>query len=94
METFDQFSTLKNYFENRNFEMFREGVHNFGKSDGALFIEKMLISTIDAYVVSCPTRSKNLEKTLKFPAHPAYHPPALRKTNLPESVILSECGWT
>ena len=31
---FDRFSTLKNDFENQNFEMFEEVVHNFGKSDG------------------------------------------------------------
>ena len=31
-ERFDQFSTLKNDFENPNFEMFEEFVHNFGKS--------------------------------------------------------------
>ena len=31
---FDQFSTLKYDFENQNFEMFKEAVHNFGKSDG------------------------------------------------------------
>ena len=34
MEIFDQFSTLKNYFENHNFEMFEDVVHNFGKADG------------------------------------------------------------
>ena len=34
LERFDQFSTLKNDFENQNFEMFEEVVHNFGKSDG------------------------------------------------------------
>ena len=33
LERFDQFSTLKNDFENQNFEMFEEVVHNFGKSD-------------------------------------------------------------
>ena len=32
-ERFDQFSTLKNDFENQNFQMFEEVVHNFGKSD-------------------------------------------------------------
>ena len=32
-EIFDRFSTQKNYFENQNFEMFEEVVHNFGKSD-------------------------------------------------------------
>jgi hypothetical protein len=36
LERFDQFSTLKNDFENQNFEMFEEVVHNFGKSDGAI----------------------------------------------------------
>ena len=34
LERFDQFSTPKNDFENQNFEMFEEVVHNFGKSDG------------------------------------------------------------
>ena len=33
LERFDQFSSLKNDFENQNFEMFEEVVHNFGKSD-------------------------------------------------------------
>ena len=33
MERIGQFSTLKNYFENQNFEIFEEVVHNFGKSD-------------------------------------------------------------
>ena len=36
LERFDQFSTLKNDFENQNFEMFEEVVHNFGKSDGGI----------------------------------------------------------
>ena len=36
LERFDQFSTLKNDFENQNFEMFEEVVHNFGKSDGVI----------------------------------------------------------
>ena len=30
----NQFSTLKSDFENQNFEMFEEIVHNFGKYDG------------------------------------------------------------
>ena len=34
LDRFDQFSTLKNDFENQNFEMFEEVFHNFGKSDG------------------------------------------------------------
>jgi hypothetical protein len=34
LERFNQFSTLKNDFENQNFEMFEEVVHTFGKSDG------------------------------------------------------------
>ena len=33
LERLDQFSTL-NDFQNQNFEMFEEVVHNFGKSDG------------------------------------------------------------
>ena len=32
LERFNQISTLKNDFENQNFEMFGEVVHNFGKS--------------------------------------------------------------
>ena len=36
MERFNQISTLKNYFENQNFEMFEEVFHNFGKSDGGI----------------------------------------------------------
>ena len=32
-ERFDQFLTQKNDFESTNFEMFKEFVHNFGKSD-------------------------------------------------------------
>ena len=32
-ERFKQFSTLKNDFENQNFPMFVEVVHNFGMSD-------------------------------------------------------------
>ena len=31
MERFNQFSTLKNDFENQNFDIFNWGVHNFGK---------------------------------------------------------------
>ena len=34
LERFVQFSTLKNDFENQNFEMLEEVIHNFGKSDG------------------------------------------------------------
>jgi hypothetical protein len=33
-ERFNQFSTLKNDFENQNFEMFEKVVHIFGNSDG------------------------------------------------------------
>ena len=36
MERFNQFSKLKNDFENKNFEIFEEFVHNFGKSDGEI----------------------------------------------------------
>ena len=45
MERFNQFSTLKNDFENQNFEMFEEFVHSFGKSDGDIIREKMFIFT-------------------------------------------------
>ena len=38
LERFNQFSTMKNDFENQNFEMFEEAVHNFGKSDGGNII--------------------------------------------------------
>ena len=34
MERFDQFSTLKNDFENQIITIFEEVVHKFGKSDG------------------------------------------------------------
>ena len=43
MERFNQFSKLKNDFENKNFEIFEEFVHNFGKSDGEI------IQWTDAY---------------------------------------------
>ena len=33
LERFNQFSTLKNDFENQNSEICEEVVHNFGKSD-------------------------------------------------------------
>ena len=33
LERLDQFLTQKNDFESMNFEMFKEVVHNFGKSD-------------------------------------------------------------
>ena len=33
LERINKFFTLKNDFENQNFEMFEEVVHNFGKSD-------------------------------------------------------------
>ena len=33
LERFNQFLALKNDFENQNFEMFEEVVHNLGKSD-------------------------------------------------------------
>ena len=33
-ERFIPFSTLQNDFESQNFEMFKEVVHSFGKSDG------------------------------------------------------------
>ena len=34
MKRFDHFSTPNNDFENQNFNMFKEAVHNFEKSDG------------------------------------------------------------
>ena len=37
MERFNQSSALKNDFEEENFEMFKEVVHNFGKSDSDIF---------------------------------------------------------
>ena len=33
LERFYQFSTLQNGIENQKFEVFKEVVHNFGKSD-------------------------------------------------------------
>ena len=55
MKGFDQFSTMKNNFENQNFDMFEEVAHNFGKPDSDISYEKCL----DAYVVSCPSQTKN-----------------------------------
>ena len=40
LESFNKFSTLKNDFENQNFEMFEEIVHNFGKSDSDIIYWK------------------------------------------------------
>ena len=37
MERFDQFSTLENDFEHKNFETFEEVAHNFGRSDDDIF---------------------------------------------------------
>ena len=33
MERFNQFSTMKKYFEDQNYEIFEKVVHNFGKFD-------------------------------------------------------------
>ena len=33
MERFNQFSTMKKYFEDQNYEIFDKVVHNFGKFD-------------------------------------------------------------
>ena len=33
LKRLDQFSTLKNYFENQNFKVFDEVIDDFGKSD-------------------------------------------------------------
>ena len=38
--------------------------HNFGRSDSDYYLVKKCSFPLDAYVVSCPTRSKNLERTL------------------------------
>ena len=54
---------MKNDFENPSFELFKEVVHNFGK--GHYLVIKYLFS-LDAYVILCPTRSKNLERTLFY----------------------------
>ena len=37
-EWLNQFSTMKNDFENQNFEMFKETVDNFGKSDSDILV--------------------------------------------------------
>ena len=37
-ERFDQFPSLKNEFENLNFEMFEEIVQTFGKSDDDMIL--------------------------------------------------------
>ena len=49
--------TLKNDFKNQNFEMFEEVVHN---SSSHYQLKKCLFP-LNAYVVSCPTRSKILK---------------------------------
>ena len=46
-----------NDFENQNFEMFKEVVHNFDKSNGDIIYWKCLFP-LDAYMVSCSTWSK------------------------------------
>ena len=43
MKRLDQFSTLKNYFENQNFEVFDEVIDDFGRSDDDMICEKMPI---------------------------------------------------
>ena len=40
IERFDQLSIPKNDFENQNFEMFKEVVHNFVKSDSHIICRK------------------------------------------------------
>ena len=40
MERFDQFSTMKNDFENQNFDMFEEVALNFGKHDSDISYDK------------------------------------------------------
>ena len=54
LKGFDQFSTMKNNFENQNFDMFEEVAYNFGKPDSDISYEKCL----DAYVISCPIQTK------------------------------------
>ena len=50
---------MKNDFKTQNFEIFDKVVHNFGKSDDVfIHIVKKCLFPLDAYIVSCPTRSK------------------------------------
>ena len=44
--------------------IFGGSVHNFGRSGGDNYLVKKCLFPLDAYVVSFPTGSKNLERTL------------------------------
>ena len=55
---------MKKDFENQNFEMFEEVVHNVNKSDGHKMFSEKCLFPLNAYMFSCPTQSKNLERTL------------------------------
>ena len=59
---------LKNNFENLHFEIFAKVVHNFGKSDDYLhyLVKKCLFPILDRYVVSCPTCTKDLRRSLVY----------------------------
>ena len=63
MERFDQFSTLENDLEHKNFETFEEISHNFGKTDGdmTLFSEKnVYFHYLDVWVCGfMPNSNKN-----------------------------------
>ena len=48
--------------------IFVDSVHNFDRSDGDFYLVKKCLFPLDAYMVSCPTRSKNLGLTLLYTA--------------------------
>ena len=67
MERFAQFSTLKDIFENQNFEIFDKVVDNFGKSDNDIVWQKMIFFPLNTFVIiTCPTLSKNLGRFLSL----------------------------
>ena len=70
MERLSQFSTLKDIFENQNFDIFDKFVDNFGKSDNDLHIyivwQKHIFFPLDTFVITCPILSKNLGRFFKF----------------------------
>ena len=58
MERFNQFSKLKNDFENQNFTIFEEIVNNFGRCDDEM---RKSGDIIQMYVKLCPAHTKNLD---------------------------------
>ena len=76
-ESFVWFLILKTEFESQNFAIFEEVVHNFDqRSDNIIIYSEKCLFPIDAYMVWCPTWSKNLWRYLLRRSH------ARRKTCL------------